>query len=209
MATRTENLPVDKNWIRSLKDGGRLQFLSTFLPKEKADPLFAQLVNSLPLAQEFITIAGKTYEMPRRTSWHGDPECVYRYSRTTFVPQPWTPELTELRKRLYEISGYAFNSVLANFYRDGADSMGEHADKEPELGPTPENIAVASLSLGASRRFVMSHLSRQQRLCIDLPHGSLLLMEGTMQQFWRHSLPKTQKEVGPRLNLTFRVIRTS
>ena len=199
---------MDMDWTRSLADGGKLQFTVSFLSKGKADQLFAQLITNLPFACELITIAGKTYEMPRRTSWHGDPECVYRYSRKRFIPQPWTPELLEIRNCLHKTSGYDFNSVLANLYRNGADSMGEHSDDEPELGPTQDNIAVASVSLGATRRFIMKHVEQNHRLYLDLPHGSLLLMDGTTQQYWRHYLPKTKKLVEPRLNLTFRIIQT-
>ena len=95
--------------------------------------------------------------MPRLTSWHGDPGCSYAYSGRLFHPAPWTPELAALRDRLIAAEGCAFNSVLVNHYRDGADSMGEHADDEPELGPSRDDVRIASISLGAPRRFVLRH----------------------------------------------------
>jgi len=97
-----------------------------------------------------------------------------------------------------------FNSVLANLYRDGRDSMGWHSDDEPELGAQP---AIASLSLGSTRRFVLKHRNDPSRkFALELPHGSLLLMRGATQANYRHALPRTARPVGPRINLTFRRI---
>jgi alkylated DNA repair dioxygenase AlkB len=99
------------------------------------------------------------------------------------------------------------NAALANYYRDGRDSMGWHADDERELGPSPDDVAVASLSLGAARRFLLRHRTRGETRELALGDGSLLVMRGTTQRHWRHALPKTRAAVGPRLNLTFRVVR--
>jgi alkylated DNA repair dioxygenase AlkB len=100
-----------------------------------------------------------------------------------------------------------FNSVLANLYRDGRDSMGWHSDDEPELGSQP---AIGSLSLGATRRFVLKHRNDPSRkLVLELPHGSLLVMRGATQANYRHALPRTSRPVGPRINLTFRQIQSS
>lgn len=149
---------------------------------------------------------GKTHLTPRLTSWHGDPGCAYRYSRRLFEPSPWTPELSEIRERVSALSGYGFNTVLVNHYRDGADAMGSHADDEPELGPSPEDIGVASVSLGGRRRFLLRGNDGRGQVEYALGEGDLLLMGGTTQRHFKHRVPPTKKPVSPRMNLTFRVV---
>jgi alkylated DNA repair dioxygenase AlkB len=166
----------------------------------------ARLIESLPLRQETIVLFGRTVAMPRLTSWHGDPGCSYAYSGRVFQPAPWTPELAILRDRLAAREGCAFNSVLVNHYRDGRDSMGEHADDEPELGPWADDVRIASVSLGAERRFVLRHRRTRRVYAFHLGEGSVLVMGGTTQRHFRHHLPRTPAPVGPRVNLTFRVI---
>src|SRR5262249_50206572 len=115
----------------------------------------------------------------------------------------WTPTLSAIRRRVEEASGAAFNSLLLNLYRDGRDSIGFHTDAEPELGPNP---VVASVSFGAVRHFILRHKTSREKLTFPLAHGSLLVMGGTCQHFWLHGVPKTEQEVGERINLTFRQI---
>ncbi len=170
------------------------------------DVLMRRLLKTLPLRQEPITMFGKTHLTPRLTSWHGDPGCAYRYSGRLFEPSPWTPELSEVRERLVEACGYAFNSVLVNHYRDGADAMGAHADDEPELGPSGDDIGVASVSLGGRRRFLLRPKQGGQTVEYALGEGDLLLMGGSTQQHFKHWVPRTKKPVAPRMNLTFRVV---
>jgi alkylated DNA repair dioxygenase AlkB len=166
-----------------------------------------RLCEELPLRQETLRIMGREVATPRLTSWHGDPGTQYRYSGKTFQPAPLTQELERLGERLAKAAGVRFNSVLANLYRDGSDSMGAHSDDEPELGPRRDNILIASVSLGAKRRFVLHSKDREQRLELMLGEGDLLLMGGTTQSRFKHAVPKTKKTVGARLNLTYRVIR--
>jgi alkylated DNA repair dioxygenase AlkB len=168
--------------------------------------LMTRLSASLPLRQETIVLFGKTVSMPRLTSWHGDPDCSYAYSGRVFEPAPWTPELSDLRDRLVRREGCAFNSVLVNYYRDGRDSMGEHADDEPELGPSRDDIRIASVSLGGARRFVLRHRRTRGVHAFELGEGSVLVMGGTTQRYFRHHVPRTRQPIGPRMNLTFRVI---
>jgi alkylated DNA repair dioxygenase AlkB len=126
----------------------------------------------------------------------------YRYSGQTLEPRAFSPALAALRDGVSERCQVDFNHLLVNRYRDGNDSMGLHADAEPELGPNP---VVASLSLGASRRFVVRHKkNREDRCDLELCHGSLLVMGGTMQHHYRHGLPRTARPVGQRINVTFR-----
>jgi alkylated DNA repair dioxygenase AlkB len=167
------------------------------------------LAAEIPLRTDTFRMFGRTVRVPRLIAWHGDPGCRYRYSGQTYEPAPWTPGLARIRALLCARTGIAWNAVLANYYRDGSDSVGWHSDDERELGPERDDIAIASLSLGATRRFVMRHRASGERRAFDLSDGSLLVMRGTTQRHWRHALPKTAARVGPRLNLTFRVIRAA
>ena len=130
---------------------------------------------TLPLGRQTIRLAGQEIVSPRLVSWHGDPEAYYRYSGRTFEPKPWTPELVGIKQRLDALLGAAFNSVLVNFYRDGQDSMGEHADDEPELGPARDNILIASVSLGTRRRFLLRHRQTKELHEFSLGAGNLLV----------------------------------
>lgn len=180
-----------------------LRFDPAFLPADEAATLLALLTAEVAWEQRAIRMFGQELPQPRLTAWYGDPAARYTYSGLTWEPRPWTPALHALRQRLEAATGARFNSVLLNFYRDGRDSMGWHADDEPELGPAP---VIASLSLGATRRFRLRPrpgLGHPPQ-ALDLPSGSLLVMAGPTQQHWQHALPKTARPVGPRLNLTFR-----
>ena len=164
------------------------------------------LVAAVPWVQELYFRGARAIPAPRLTSFHGDPGCGYTYSGIRYEPVPWLPELSQLRVRLIERTGVAFNCVLCNLYRDGRDSVGWHADDERELGPSRDDVAIGSVSLGAPRRFVFKHRRDGRRLGFELGEGSLLLMRGRTQQHWVHALPKTARPAGPRLNLTFRVV---
>lgn len=176
-----------------------------FLEPAAADLLLAVLLDEVAWTRPRVRLFGRTVDSPRLSAWYGDAGAVYTYSGLRNEPLPWTDALLGIRARLEDALGLTFNSVLANLYRDGADSMGWHADDEPELGPAP---VIASVSLGASRRFVMRHRrkGRHPTFEIVLAHGSLLVMRGDTQRHWRHALPKTRAAVGPRVNLTFRPI---
>ena len=169
-----------------------------------ADALISDLRDSVPWEVHRIRLFGREHASPRLSCWIGDPEAVYRYSGTVFQPHPWPPSLDALRHRLQEALGTPFNSVLANRYRDGRDAMGWHSDNEPELGAEP---VIASVSLGATRRFVLRHRAQPARkFALELAHGSLLVMRGATQRHWQHALPRTARPVGERINLTFREI---
>ncbi len=167
--------------------------------------LFRELYESLEWRSESITLFGKRMLQPRLLAWYGDPQARYRYSGTVHAPLPWIPLLTELRERIEVLSGASYNSVLANLYRNERDSMGLHADDEPELGKEP---VIASLSLGETRVFRLKHRSRKdlKPLRIELPSGSLLVMRGTTQECWKHEVPKSRVPCEARINLTFRTM---
>ena len=178
----------------------------TFLPAARADALFEQLRHEIAWEIHRIRLFGREVDSPRLSCWIGDEGASYVYSKTRFEPKPWPPALQILRKEISVAAGERFNSVLANLYRDGRDGMGWHSDDEPELGAAP---VIASLSLGASRRFSLKHRrSGAKPMALDLPHGSLLVMRGDTQKNYRHALPKTTKSVAERINLTFRHIHT-
>jgi alkylated DNA repair dioxygenase AlkB len=185
---------------------GRLTLYRRVVP----DPdglLLARLIDAIAWRQEQITLFGKSHPQPRLSAWYGDPDASYRYSGLDNTPVPWTGSLQLLRRRVQDTCGHCFNSVLLNYYRDGADAMGMHADDEPELGPEP---VIASLSLGATRRMRFVHQRRLfEPLALELEHGSLLLMAGATQRNWKHGISRTRRACGPRVNLTFRQVMPS
>ena len=177
-----------------------------WLDEGAAGALQVALRDTVPWEVHRIRLFGREHASPRLSCWIGDPGASYRYSGASFQPQPWPPMLLPIRERLSRELGIDFNSVLANRYRDGGDAMGWHADDERELGPEP---LIASLSLGATRRFVLRHRQDPgRRLALELPHGSLLVMAGPTQRHYRHALPRTAKPVAERINLTFRRVGT-
>jgi len=184
--------------------GADVEWRPGWLPEPEAEALRQALREQVDWEVHRIRIFGRQVDSPRLSRWIGDPDARYRYSGTDFVPHDWPPVLDAVRTRLAADTGTSFNSVLLNRYRDGADAMGWHSDDEPELGPRP---LIASLSLGAPRRFVFRHrqdkgLKRE----LVLGHGDLLLMGGDTQRLYHHALPRTAKPVGERINLTFRTI---
>lgn len=179
--------------------------LRPLLPEDRAGECFQRLCAELPWEQPAVEVYGRHHPVPRLQSWHGDPEAEYRYSGLTLSPEPWHPLLADVRARIEQVSDIRFNSVLANLYRDGRDSMGWHADDEPELGPEPR---VASLSLGAERDFALRRKG-ETRMAFKWPlaHNELWLMEPELQHHWQHSLPRRKRVEQARLNLTFRWVQ--
>ncbi|HEX9206829.1 MAG TPA: alpha-ketoglutarate-dependent dioxygenase AlkB [Steroidobacteraceae bacterium] len=167
-----------------------------------ADRLCRDLLAEIDWRQEEVLIFGQRRLVPRLVAWHGDPGTAYTYSGTVHEPLPWTPALAGIKARVESLTCHTFNSVLLNRYRGGRDGMGWHADDEPELGREP---AIASVSFGAPRRFLLKHRRlRAARQELLLGHGDLLLMAGATQHHYVHAVPKTAREVGERINLTFR-----
>jgi len=187
-----------------LADGGSVVLHDDWLDPEEAALLFRSLRDDVPWRQDRVRIHGREFLQPRLSAWYGDPGTVYTYSGLTLSPEPWPALLSSLRGRVEVDAGAGFNSVLCNLYRDGKDSMGFHADDEPELGSNP---VIASVSLGATRRFSLRHVKRAgDKLDLELPGGSLLVMAGSTQHFWRHAVPKRPSVLASRINLTFRRI---
>jgi alkylated DNA repair dioxygenase AlkB len=196
----TESRVIDFN----LADGVELILIKGFYNQIESDAIFTNLLNCLDWQEEDIFIFSKWVKVPRLMCWYGDPDAYYEYSGVNHQPKPWTLELQNIREKVQQYCQCTFNSVLANLYRDGGDSMGCHADDEKELGINP---VIASLSLGEERLFKLHHKKSKQTLNIHLQHGDLLVMGGTCQQYWLHSVPKTKALKKPRINLTFRKIQ--
>ena len=169
------------------------------------DSVLQELMDNTDWRQEEITVYGKSYLQPRLSAWHGD--LSYSYSGIRLEPLPWTRTLLDLKARVEALTEHEFNSVLLNYYRNQNDSMGMHCDDERELGSQP---AIASLSLGYERTFLLKHKTRKdlKTTRLALPQGSLLLMQGDTQQYWRHGINKVRHPCEPRVNLTFRTVRT-
>lgn len=190
-------------WAPKLPDA-KMRYFENFIPKEIADDYYNTLLENIPWQQDKINIFGKTHLQPRLTSLHSSNLKSYTYSGIRMLANPMSIELSAIKNLLEDVSEIDFNSVLINLYRNGRDSNGWHADNEKELGNHP---VIASLSFGASRFFHLKHRTRKEaKLKFELKHGSLLLMEGGMQEHWLHQIAKTAREVKPRINLTYRKI---
>ncbi|GGA25375.1 alpha-ketoglutarate-dependent dioxygenase AlkB family protein [Dyella nitratireducens] len=186
-------------------------YAPSWLSREEADELLARLLQEIPWERHRLNMFGREVDSPRLSCWIGDSGATYVYSRSRFEPKSWTASLLALRERVECSCQARFNSVLANLYRDGQDSMGWHSDDEPELGAQP---VIASVSLGADRRFrfrrrVPRGTPAAHPVNITLAHGSLLCMAGDTQRRYQHDLPKSAGLLAPRINLTFRLIDTA
>ena len=180
-----------------LADGGRLFYDDTFFASEVADRYFVQLRDEIKWEQR-PGIFG--HMQPRLIASYGDHGLVYRYSKSDYHATRWTAALLEIKERIETVLG-EYNFCLLNRYRSGADSMGWHADNEPEMGEV-----IGSVSFGATRKFRIRHNTTRETQTFEVSHGTLIIMSGTMQQFWQHEVPKTKLPVGERINLTFRQI---
>ena len=196
------------DWQRVDLSGADVVLQPRWLAADEADGLLAALLATIPWETHTIRLFGREVASPRLSCWIGDAGTGYTYSKPHFEPRPWPAALAALRSRVETACDARFNSVLANLYRDGNDSMGWHSDDEPELGDQP---LIASLSLGAERAFRLRRkLPRGVRAAPDdtirlpLLHGSLLRMAGQTQRLYRHDLPKSHRVRSARINLTFR-----
>ena len=174
--------------------------------EEKKDLWFESCLHDLNWETGFIKIFGKTHQIPRLQAWYADNEIEYTYSGKKLQRHNWNNLLLEIKEKIENITSFEFNSVLANLYRDGNDSMGLHSDDEKELGKKP---VIASLSLGESREIYFKHKNKKLNLIIPQESGQLMVMHGKTQEYWKHEIKKTKKIKKPRINLTFRNIITT
>ena len=181
-----------------------IEYHPSLFNSEKSKELFELLKNEIPWQHDEITVYGKKHLQPRLTSLYGNDGKPYGYSNVIMQPNRWNPLLMFIKNEVESICNENFTTVLLNYYRDGKDSNGWHADNEKELGRNP---IIASVSFGTERVFQLKHNTTNQRQNINLENGSLLVMKGTTQHFWKHQIPKSSKEIGARINLTFRIIK--
>lgn len=178
--------------------------LQEWIKPEMSRKLLEHFKRELVWSQPEITLFGKRMKVPRLQAWYGEPDVGYSYSGLFMLPMPWEDKLLQLKRYCEQTCDVAFNSVLVNLYRDGQDSMGMHADDEPELGVEP---VIASVSLGASRNFDFKHRQSGEKKRVVLQDGSLLIMRGRTQHFWQHGINKTKKPISERINFTFRHVK--
>ncbi len=182
----------------------KVTFYQKFFDSRKSDEIFQILLSEINWRQDRMKLYGKEIDLPRKTAWYGDRNKSYTFSGIHLNPEPWTSTLLQIKKHIEEIAEVEFNSVLLNLYRHGNDGISWHTDAEPELG---ENPVIGSVSFGGTRRFMFRHRQDQTlKTEVELTHGSFLLMAGETQHFWQHQIPKTSRQVEPRINLTFRSI---
>jgi alkylated DNA repair dioxygenase AlkB len=169
------------------------------------DQIMRKLVDQTIWRQEKVRIYGKEHQQPRLVSLYGDPGKKYDYSGISLHPLPWTDLLREIRRRVEDCTDARFNAVFLNLYRDHNDSMGFHSDDEKELGKNP---VIASVTFGATRTFLLKHKFRKDLPPVKIPleAGTVLLMKGATQHFWKHGINKQTVPCGPRVNLTFRML---
>lgn len=183
---------------------GEYIYLPNFFTKSESDKYFQVLKDNILWKQESMNMYGKQVMFPRLTAWYGDNDKPYSFSGITLKPHSWSKELLEIKNKIEPISNTHFNSVLLNQYRNGNDSISWHTDAEKELGLNP---IIGSVNFGATRKFQLRHIKTKEKIEIELTHGSLLIMQGELQHFWQHQVPKTAQKVNERINLTFRVIK--
>lgn len=185
-------------------ENGEYLFYPNFFSKSESDLFLQKLKAEILWKQESMNMYGKQVLFPRLTAWYGDNDKPYSFSGITLQPHSWTKELIDIKNKIELIATTEFNSVLLNQYRNGNDSISWHTDAEKKLGVNP---IIGSVNFGATRKFQLRHINSKEKIEIELTHGSLLIMQGELQHFWQHQVPKTTQKVDERINLTFRKIK--
>ena len=183
-------------------DGEALYWKSVF-SSTLSNNCYTNLMNEINWKHDELTMFGRHIVTKRMVAWYGDQALAYKYSNKTKIAMLWTPGLKLIKEQIELISGHTYNSCLLNLYHNGEEGMGWHSDNEKQL---KENGAIASVSFGASRKFTMKHKATNEKISLELDSGSLLLMRGSIQKHWLHSLPLSKKIKEARINLTFRTI---
>lgn len=182
---------------------GEVYYHGVLFSLQQADDYFQRLFTEIDWQPDQARIGGQVIETARKVAWHGEHNFRYRYSGVQKIAKPWTDTLRAIKDNIEQHSQTTYNSCLLNLYHDGSEGMAWHSDGEKDL---KQGAAIASVSLGAERRFLFKHKQSKEKVAIVLAHGSLLIMQGETQQHWQHRLPPTVKVTEPRINLTFRTI---
>jgi alkylated DNA repair dioxygenase AlkB len=189
--------------INLISHDGIVDYYGALQTPSDADDYFVKMLDKIEWKNDEVIIYGKKIVTKRKVAWYGDQAFEFTYSNTTKRALPWIDELLALKAMVEERSKETFNSCLLNLYHNGLEGMSWHCDEERDL---KKNGAIASLSFGAERKFSLKHKKSKETVSLVLQHGSLLIMKGTTQTHWLHSLPPTKKIAEPRINLTFRTI---
>lgn len=197
------NLFNQKSHSNILPYDGEVIYHGTVFNRHEVILYYQALLEKIPWKNDEAIIYGKHHITKRKVAWFGDKSYSYKYSGITKEAHLWTPELWQLKNKVENLSATTYNSCLLNLYHDGTEGMGWHSDAEKTL---LDNGTIASVSLGAERKFSFKHKETRQRIDVLLENGSLLLMKDTTQKKWLHRLPPTKKVFSPRINLTFRTI---
>ena len=206
MDSFTEELFTESKVEYDLPDA-EIEYFPEFFSRKNSLIFLPQLLDTIKWKQNTIKMYGKENPVPRLEAWYGDAGKSYAYSGIRMEPTPWTDELKEIKRSIEAKAAISFNSVLINYYRDGQDRVAWHSDDEKELGQNP---VIGSVSFGAERIFKLRHKKykiNNLKQSNTLGNGSFLLMKGATQHHWMHEIPRTAKLIGPRINLTFRVIK--
>jgi len=195
-----QEIDISKNL---LPYGGTVNYYGKLFSNREADQYYQLLMDTIEWKNDEAFILGKHIITKRKVAWYGDESYAYTYSNASKFALPWTKELLELKKIAEEKTGTNFNSCLLNLYHNGDEGMAYHSDDEKALA---KDSAIASLSFGAERRFLLKHKQTKETITTFLEHGSLLIMKGATQTNWLHRLPPTKKVNTPRVNLTFRTM---
>lgn len=186
-----------------LSKDGEVFYFGRILSPEQADYFYQTLLNTIPWQVDQLWLFGKRISTARKVAWYADKPYRYTYSKVSKHALAWTTELLTLKQLIERERGLDFNACLLNLYHHGQEGMAWHCDDEPDL---QKHAAIASLSLGAERKFSFKHKQSKEQVAVLLQHGSLLVMQGETQSHWLHQLPKTRAVTEPRINLTFRTI---
>lgn len=191
----------NNNISNLLPCNGQVYYIGKIMSNEEALHYFNQLNNTIAWKNDEVIIFGKLIKTSRKVAWYASSDIEYTYSNISKKALPFTPELLSLKQIVEHKTGETYNACLLNLYQNGNEGMGWHSDDEKTLEPL---ASIASLSFGADRKFSLKHQQNKQMVSVILENGSLLEMKNETQLFWKHSLPKTTKVIGPRINLTFR-----
>jgi len=188
-----------------LPKGGQVFYYGSIFNFKDSHYYFSNLMQTVPWRNDEAVIYDKRIITDRKVAWVGDKNYSYTYSGTTKHATVWTSELLDIKNKIEALLETKFNSCLLNLYHSGSEGMAWHSDDEMSLG---HNTTIASVSLGAPRKFSFKHKITKETVSLTLEHGSLLVMKGETQTYWQHSLPKATRVEQPRINLTFRTIVT-
>jgi len=194
-----------KNPLNIIHQDGIALYHEKVISDEQIKPLYDELLNEINWENERVVMFGKEIITKRKVAFYSDESIVYTYAGKTKIGLPWKDPLIILKNIVESLTKQTYNACLLNLYHNGDEAMGWHSDNEKEI---IANSTIASLSIGASRKFSFKHKVTKETISIQLENGSLLEMKGTIQSHWLHALPKSKKITEPRINLTFRQMHT-